>query len=321
MSYIDTKKKWNRIVACVMAVILSTSMTISPLAAEAVPNTPKEEVVYVNLNTDGSVKEINVVNIFDLDKDGQIVDYGSYESLRNMTTTDKIEYSGDKITVDAKAGKLYYEGKLSKNVMPWDFSLHYYLDGKEYPAEEIAGKSGALKITMSIRKNPDCSGTFFENYALQASVTLDTNQCENIVTEDAAVANVGSKKQLTYTILPGKEADLTITADVKDFEMPAIAVNGVPLSLNIDVDDEELMSKVDELVDGIVKLDDGSLELKDGASDLKNGSSDLERGALDLRDGMSDLDGGVQELYDGILKVVCSNWIPTRMTLQRVRQR
>ena len=303
MSYIDTKKKWNRIVACVMAVILSTSMTISPLAAEAVPNTPKEEVVYVNLNTDGSVKEINVVNIFDLDKDGQIVDYGSYESLRNMTTTDKIEYSGDKITVDAKAGKLYYEGKLSKNVMPWDFSLHYYLDGKEYPAEEIAGKSGALKITMSIRKNPDCSGTFFENYALQASVTLDTNQCENIVTEDATVANVGSKKQLTYTILPGKEADLTITADVKDFEMPAIAVNGVPLSLNIDVDDEELMSKVDELVDGIVKLDDGSLELKDGASDLKNGSSDLESGALDLRDGMSDLDGGVQELYDGILKV------------------
>lgn len=303
MSYIDTKKKWNRIVACVMAVILSTSMTISPLAAEAVPNTPKEEVVYVNLNTDGSVKEINVVNIFDLDKDGQIVDYGSYESLRNMTTTDKIEYSGDKITVDAKAGKLYYEGKLSKNVMPWDFSLHYYLDGKEYPAEEIAGKSGALKITMSIRKNPDCSGTFFENYALQASVTLDTNQCENIVTEDATVANVGSKKQLTYTILPGKEADLTITADVKNFEMPAIAVNGVPLSLNIDVDDEELMSKVDELVDGIVKLDDGSLELKDGASDLKNGSSDLESGALDLRDGMSDLDGGVQELYDGILKV------------------
>ena len=149
MSYIDTKKKWNRIVACVMAVILSTSMTISPLAAEAVPNTPKEEVVYVNLNTDGSVKEINVVNIFDLDKDGQIVDYGSYESLRNMTTTDKIEYSGDKITVDAKAGKLYYEGKLSKNVMPWDFSLHYYLDGKEYPAEEIAGKLDAVSVSLN----------------------------------------------------------------------------------------------------------------------------------------------------------------------------
>lgn len=165
MSYIDTKKKWNRIVACVMAVILSASMTISPLAAEAVPNTPKEEVVYVNLNTDGSVKEINVVNIFDLDKDGQIVDYGRYESLRNMTTTDKIEYSGDKVTVDAKAGKLYYEGKLSQNVMPWDLSLHYYLDGKEYPAEEIAGKSGALKITMSIRKNP--------NFSVKISIPLE----------------------------------------------------------------------------------------------------------------------------------------------------
>ena len=168
MSYIDTKKKWNRIVACVMAVILSASMTISPLAAEAVPNTPKEEVVYVNLNTDGSVKEINVVNIFDLDKDGQIVDYGRYESLRNMTTTDKIEYSGDKVTVDAKAGKLYYEGKLSQNVMPWDLSLHYYLDGKEYPAEEIAGKSGALKShNVDPTKIRIAAGAFFENYALQ----------------------------------------------------------------------------------------------------------------------------------------------------------
>ena len=141
-----------------MAVILSASMTISPLAAEAVPNTPKEEVVYVNLNTDGSVKEINVVNIFDLDKDGQIVDYGRYESLRNMTTTDKIEYSGDKVTVDAKAGKLYYEGKLSQNVMPWDLSLHYYLDGKEYPAEEIAGEPEPShpnkdKAMISAKKN------------------------------------------------------------------------------------------------------------------------------------------------------------------------
>lgn len=41
MSYIDTKKKWNRIVACVMAVILSASMTISAACCRGSTEHPK----------------------------------------------------------------------------------------------------------------------------------------------------------------------------------------------------------------------------------------------------------------------------------------
>ena len=99
-----------------VALIIIGVMPFSAFAASE--NTPKEEVVYINLKADGSVKEINVVNIFDLDKSGQIIDYGKYVSLRNMTTTDKIGYSGETVTIDAKKGKLYYEGKLDSNVMP-----------------------------------------------------------------------------------------------------------------------------------------------------------------------------------------------------------
>ena len=79
-------KHTKRIIAALLAALLIIG--ILPLSAfAAAENTPKEEVVYINLNADGSVKEIVVVNIFDLDKDGQIIDYGKYESLRNMTTT------------------------------------------------------------------------------------------------------------------------------------------------------------------------------------------------------------------------------------------
>ena len=58
---------------------------------------------------------------------------------------------------------------------------------------------------------------------------------------------MGSDKQLTYTILPGKGIDTVITADVTDFEMDAAAINGVRLNLDVDVDDTDLMDKVDEL--------------------------------------------------------------------------
>ena len=196
-------KHTKRIIAALLAALLIIG-TLPMSAFAAAENTPKEEVVYINLNADGSVKEIVVVNIFDLDKDGQIIDYGKYENLRNMTTTDKIGYSGETVTIDAKAGKLYYEGKLDSNVMPWNIAIRYYMDGKEYKASDIAGKSGNLKITIDITKNENCIGNFFEGYALQASVTLDTEKCSNIKADGATVANVGSNKQLTYTILPNK---------------------------------------------------------------------------------------------------------------------
>lgn len=133
-----------------------------------------------------------MVNIFELDKEGRIIDYGEYQSLRNMTTTDSLEYSDDTVTIDAEAGKLYYEGKLDSNVMPWKVDIHYYMDGKEYTGEEIAGMSGALKITISITENTSCKGGFFDNYALQASLALDTDTCSNIEAPDATVANVGA---------------------------------------------------------------------------------------------------------------------------------
>lgn len=318
-----------------LAVMLAASMLLSaPMTAFAAEeeNTPKQEVVYVNLNHDGSVSDIYVVNIFDLDQKGQIVDYGSYTALRDMTSTAEVGYDNGKVTIDADAGKLYYEGTLDSKVMPWKFDIHYYIDGKEYSPEEIGGKSGALKITMTVRKNDECSGSFFEDYAVQASFTLDTNQCSNIIAEGATQANVGKNKQLTYTILPGKEEDILITADVQDFEMPSIAINGVSMSLNVEVDDEELMDQVYELLDGIKKLDDGAGDIKDGvdevqdgvendlqsgvtelndgagelhdgASELRDGGVDLNDGAFDLKDGVQQLDDGINKLDDGILQV------------------
>ena len=294
----------------IISVLLIASLIIGVMpfsAFAASENTPKEEVVYINLNADGSVKEINVVNIFNLDKDGQIIDYGKYENLRNMTTTDKIGYSGETVTIDAKAGKLYYEGKLDSNVMPWNIAIRYYMDGKEYKASDIAGKSGNLKITMKITENTNCIGNFFEGYALQASVTLDTEKCSNIKADGATVANVGSNKQLTYTILPNKGADIEITAKATDFEMSAIAINGIKLNLAIDIDDAEIQSKIDEIIGAVNDLNEGAGKLKDGAEELYDGTTLLKDKVGELYTGVGALNSGTAELYNGLSAITAKN--------------
>lgn len=89
-----------------MAALLLLSGVTAASAEEA--NTLKEEVIYVNLNEAGEVEDITAVNSFELENGGLIKDYGNYTSLRNMTANDKISYSGDKVTVNTKSGKLYY---------------------------------------------------------------------------------------------------------------------------------------------------------------------------------------------------------------------
>ena len=139
----------------IVSVLIFALVPMSVFADEnqTAANTPKEEVIYVSLNGDGSVKEIYVVNIFELDKDGKIIDYGKYESIRNMTTTDELGYSNSTVTVDAKAGKLYYEGRLKSNVIPWNISIKYYMNDKEYSAKDIAGKSGDFRLELVVTKN------------------------------------------------------------------------------------------------------------------------------------------------------------------------
>lgn len=284
----------------IMAALLAGTMivtSVTPAMAEAVPSS-KEEVVYVNLTSGGSVKEMYAVNIFD---DKNITDYGDYLSVELLNTTDNINQNGDEITFSSSADRVYYKGKMKSTIMPWNISIKYYVDGKEYAPEEVAGKSGKMEIYFKVSKNEAYDGSFYDAYALQASFILDTEIAKNITAADATLANVGNKKQLTYTILPGEGIDTVITADVTDFEMDAVSINGIPLNMNIQVKDEELMNKVDELLGGIEDIDNGADELNSGVNRLSDATrDDLQPGVNQLNDGMKDLNDGVLKIQDGL---------------------
>ena len=210
----------RRASALVLAGCLLAGAALPALAASA-----KEEVIYANLDASGTVTGVYAVNSFAVQAGDTVTDHGSYTAVRNMTTTDPLKHSGDTVTAAvAEDGKLYYEGTMdTATALPWLVKLTYTLDGAEIAPEELGGKSGALAIRLQVSRNPDCTGDFFDQYALQVTMTLDTDRAQNIVADGATMANVGSNKQLSYILLPGSDSDVTVTADVTDGAHTAFA--------------------------------------------------------------------------------------------------
>ena len=288
--------------------------TLPVIAAE---NPQKEENVYASLEEDGTVSGAYVVNEYDLEKDTRITDYGDYTEVTNLTTEDKIEETADGYTVEGKKGKFYYQGNLETKELPWKIQISYYLNGEKKNPKELAGESGNLEIRISVKKNEKVKGDYFEDYLLQATVTLDSEKCKNIQAEGATLANVGADKQILYNIMAGQEKEISITSEVTDFEMDGISFQGVPMSFAIDTDSLDmsaLYEQTDELKEAVSQLDEGAGSLKEGTGELAKGSSQLldatgslAQGAVSLKtgtdgaaSGSSSLVQGSQELETGI---------------------
>lgn len=304
--YMKNKKIKKVASATISASILMGSMSYS-FANE---NIYKEEVVYIKVDENGKAHNIYVVNSFDTNLGRNIVDYGYYTNVLNLSTKDQLNYKNGVLdsNINSLESKFYYQGEMDKNTqIPWDINIEYYLDGKNINAKDLAGKSGKLELKLSIKQNEKVNRVFYDNYALQISMALDGNKSENISVDGGSIASVGSQKSINFIKLPGEDANYTLSADVKDFEMSEISINGINMNLNVDVNLNEMTEPLNTLVDAVDKLNDGTLELnygvnayKTGVNELYKGSDELNKGVSQYKDGVSSLDNGVLNLQNGI---------------------
>ena len=73
---------YRKITKPAAAMTLSLVMAAGNMTpAMASSNTSKEENIYVNLNDNGSVDGVYVVNSYDLKKNQKVIDYGNYSTL------------------------------------------------------------------------------------------------------------------------------------------------------------------------------------------------------------------------------------------------
>src|SRR5699024_1962140 len=155
----------------------------------------KDEVIYGKLDGHGKINNMYVVNTFHTTKAGKIIDYGDYGDIRNLTDLSAIDQkNGNEIHFQADEEDFYYQGELTNLVLPWDISIDYVLDGKKVNASELAGQTGALEIQITTTENKTVDSTFFENYLMQVSVSLDPTIFSNIQAPKGTEANEGKNK-------------------------------------------------------------------------------------------------------------------------------
>ncbi|MFD1738023.1 YhgE/Pip domain-containing protein [Bacillus salitolerans] len=252
--------------------------------------TSKDEVVYATLNASGELNHIYVVNTLEVARAGEILDYGEYSSVKNLTDLTKLVHEEQKVIMEAPEGKFYYQGNMKvDNELPWNIKVSYLLDGQKVKPSELAGKTGHVEINIELAQNQNGNSVFYDNYLLQVSLILP-NTYQNIETSGGMIANAGKNKQITFTVMPGQEESLTVQAEVEDFEFQGIEIAAVPSSLPIDT------SEMENMTEDMSALSDAIGELNKGVADLKNGVTQLNNGTASLRDGSGEFKGGISSI-------------------------
>lgn len=311
----------------VFTLSLGLFLPTATLAKEEANIRIKDEVIYSTLTATGTSKSAYVVNVFEIVDAGDVVDYGKYSTVKNLTDLTELTTENEKVHFSAEKGKFYYQGNLEAIELPWDITVTYYLDGDEIEPEQLLGKSGNVKIVIETSAVKTIDAVFFDHYTLQITVPFDGETFSNIKAPGATVAKAGKTEQVTFTILPEEEAELSVTADVTDFELAGIDIAAIPFMMTIDdPDTRDMVDDMDSLSDaiadmhkGVGKLRDGIHQLGDGADELQEGSAEFQKGLVNINDASVSLVSGSNQIKEALVMMERELSIADQFDLSEVK--
>ena len=295
---------------CSMATVSrgeNANAALSNTATQEKNAVSKTEVVYAKLDGAGALENTYVVNTLEPEAAGTLCDFGSYESVQNLTNSSELGVSDQAVLIDIAEGQenkaFSYQASLGSAALPWNVAVRYYVDGTRVSAENMAGVSGQLSAEIDITQNTNATdAAFFENYLVTATVTLSPDVATNISAPDAQIALSGANTQLTFMVMPGKEKTLSFTANVSNFEMSSIQIAAIPFSLALDFPDtNELISQFGQLTSAVNTLDAAASALSKGAGSLSEGIESLNGGATSISSGTAGIAQGLIAYQQGLL--------------------
>lgn len=286
----------------------------------------KDESVYLISDANGNVnKTIVVDHLKNKDKKDTLEDASNLSDIENVKGKEKFTQSGDKLTWQAGGKDIYYQGTATAEP-PVTQKVTYYLDGKEISPEDLAGKSGKVKIRFDYTNTTSCTETVNgEKQTVSVPFAAITGLVlgdgfENIeVTNGKAEVSDSSSVVLGYA-LPGlkdslgiKDKDLDgdvnipeymeMTADVENFSMPAamtFVVNASDYVSTDGIDTSDLDDMINDLKDASTQLQDGSKTLAEGTDTLADGLSTLQSKLGTFASGVGTLQSGLKTYTDGV---------------------
>ena len=285
------------------------AMTLVPSAAAAEPigdgvSPTFDEAYYATLDYYGNLTEGSVVKSYTLNGASSITDYGTYDAVNNLTDGTEPVTGGDTTTFDFGGDApdhFYFEGKTTRPFqdLPWTLSLHYALNGVPTRAEDLAGKTGVVEISLDIVPNENASEYARNNYTLEAMAMFNQDNILSLKADGAQVQLIGNLRVVLFLALPGEEQHFTIEVGTDSFEFAGMTFLMVPATLSQLEQIADISQNKEELEDDYHKLS-GSFDSLLSAMNNLTGSLNASASGLDqLNQARDTFSSGKGTLYDG----------------------
>lgn len=283
----------------------------------------KTETVYVKSDAKGNPREITVQTKLKNTSDGDTIeDYTNLTDIKNKEGDEAFTQNADgTIEWENHGEDITYEGTGSEE-LPVDVNISYELDGQPIEPEELAGKSGSLKIRFDY-KNKTTQTIKIEGkeeqvsvpFAVISTMLLSEDHAFNIKVENGKVMDIDGQKLVVGYACPGLTKSLKLTtyeptedidipeyvevmADVTDFSLDFTATI-ISSGLLEDMDLKDL-DDVDEMSDNMKKLEEATDKLSDGAGTLEDGMKKYQTYLDQYLSGVTALDQGAGALESGL---------------------
>ena len=194
----------------------------------------------------------------------------------------------------------------SPSDLPVALKIHYYLDGAELSASELAHKSGHIKIVFDYSSLKSAQGKLIPFLNL-TGLSLDHTKFSNLKVENGKIISENDTIMVAGYAVSGLGTDLGIDsvpssfsfeADVNDFALDSIYTLSTS-ELFADIDTSKL-SSLDDLVNSLGTLGASFDRILAGANDLSRGLGSLNSGIRSLQSGAGELSSGASTLASGL---------------------
>ena len=285
----------------VIALVMMGSMMGTTVAQAA--EVKKDESVYVTLGSTGNLEKTIVSDWIHSEESGiTVFDKSELKNIKNVKSDVTPEKNGENLIWDMDGNNLYYQGTTNKDV-PLDVSIKYYYEDEEIDPEDLAGKSGKVKIEIDVKnkeyKEVDINGKkrkIYTPFVVAGEVTLPNDKFKDVSVEGATTISEGNNILVAFAKMPGLSESLALDS------IPFDKANEIKNKADI-LNDKKIVVEADaeEFSLGPIMItataDTSMLGDLEGAADLAEYKDKLEQ----LQSNFDLLLNGSNQLKDGIV--------------------
>ena len=283
--------------ATAAALLVPSALAAEPIGDGVAPVC--DEAYYATLDYYGNLTEGSVVKSYTLNGATTLEDHGVYDAVNNLTDGTEPAQRDGTVTFDFgndAPSHFYFEGKTAApfEALPWTLSIHYTLNGVPTKAEDLAGETGVVEITVDAIPNPNASEYARNNYTLEAMALFNQDDILSLEAPGAQVQLIGNLRTVLFLALPGEEQHFTIRVGSDDFTFDGMTFLMVPATLSQLDEIAKLSERKEQLEDDYDKLS-GSL---DTLLDAFNGMQSSLNATADGLDQLNEARGTVSQSKD-----------------------